>query len=165
MIRKNLHPDKFMGDLDTLTLNDEWLSSSKDQTNTRATSGDDNKKPSLETLISAHDFEVVASKTATKKAWAFYSSAATDLLTRDANKSCFDRIWFRPRVMRNVRSVNTRTNVMGVDTSLPLFTSPAAMAKLIHSEGECAIARACEKHGILQGVGMQRTELASSNKN
>lgn len=116
----------------------------------------DNEKPPLETLINAHDFEIVASKTASKKAWAFYSSAATDLLTRDANKSCFDRIWFRPRVMRNVRHVDTRTSVMGVGSSLPLFVSPAAMAKLIHPEGERAIAQAACKKGILQGVSATR---------
>lgn len=103
-------------------------------------------------LINSHDFEVVASKTASKKTWAFYSSAATDLITRDANKSCFDRIWFRPRVLRNVRTVKTRTKILGVDSSLPLFVSPAAMAKLIHPDGECAIARACANKGIIQGV-------------
>lgn len=97
---------------------------------------------------------MVASKTANKKTWAFYSSAATDLLTRNANKSCFDRIWFRPRVLRNVREVNTRTNILGGDYKLPLFVSPAAMAKLIHPEGECAIARACENKGIIQGVSL-----------
>jgi hypothetical protein len=28
------------------------------------------------------------------------------------------------------------------------------MAKLIHPEGECAIARACESKGIMQGVSI-----------
>jgi L-lactate dehydrogenase (cytochrome) len=112
----------------------------------------ENDKPPLETLINSHDFEHVASRTASKKTWAFYSSAATDLITRDANKSCFDRIWFRPRVLRNVRSVDTKSKILGVDVSLPLFVSPAAMAKLIHPEGERAIARACESRGIMQGV-------------
>lgn len=112
----------------------------------------ESNKPPLETLINSHDFEVVASRTASKKTWAFYSSAATDLITRDANKSCFDRIWFRPRVMRNVRSVDTKSTILGVDSSLSLFVSPAAMAKLIHPDGECAIARACTSKGIMQGV-------------
>jgi L-lactate dehydrogenase (cytochrome) len=151
VIRKNLHPDKLKGALDTSTVNDEWLSPSL-LSEKKNTNDDEGKKPPLETLINSHDFEVVASKTASKKAWAFYSSAATDLVTRNANSSCFNRIWFRPRVMRNVRSVDTRTSIMGVDSTLPLFASPAAMAKLIHVDGECAIAKACERKGILQGV-------------
>ncbi|RAO64086.1 uncharacterized protein BHQ10_000098 [Talaromyces amestolkiae] len=148
-IRKNLHRSKLQGILDKSTINDEWL---KEPPTENARVMFDNEKPPLDTLINAHDFEIVASKTASKKTWAFYSSAATDLLTRDANKSYFDRIWFRPRVMRNVRHVDTRTSVMGVNCSLPLFVSPAAMAKLIHPEGERAIAQAACEKGILQGV-------------
>lgn len=110
----------------------------------------------MDTLINAHDFELVASRTVSKKTWAFYSSAATDLLTRDANKSCFDRIWFRPRVLRNVRSVDTRTNLLGGSYKLPLFVSPAAMAKLIHPDGELAIAQACANKRIIQGVSVRR---------
>ncbi|KAH8697224.1 putative mitochondrial cytochrome b2-like protein [Talaromyces proteolyticus] len=149
VIKKNLPQDKFKGVLNQSTVNDEWLKESPTE-NARVVL--DSGKPPLTTLINAYDFETVASKTVNRKTWAFYSSAATDLITRDANRSCFDRIWFRPRVMRNVRSVDTRTTIQGVDSSLPLFVSPAAMAKLIHPDGECAIARACESRGIMQGV-------------
>lgn len=137
--------------IDESTIDNAWLKPPLDENRKTL---QDNEKPPLETLINAHDFEVVASKTASSKTWAFYSSAATDLITRDANKSCFDRIWFRPRVLRNVRSVDTRTKILGVDFKLPLFVSPAAMAKLIHPEGECAIARACESRDIMQGVSI-----------
>ncbi|KAL2223395.1 putative mitochondrial cytochrome b2 [Thermoascus aurantiacus ATCC 26904] len=149
VLKENLPPDKFKGVLDVSTVDQEWL---KEPPTENAKVVLDNEKPPLHTLINAHDFEVVASRTADKKTWAFYSSAATDLITRDANKSCFDRIWFRPRVLRNVRSVDTRTKILGVDSSLPLFVSPAAMAKLIHPDGECAIARACQNKGIMQGI-------------
>ncbi|OOQ82121.1 Cytochrome b2, mitochondrial [Penicillium brasilianum] len=149
VLKTNLQADKFKGVLDESSIDDAWLKPPPGE-NPKVLL--DNEKPPLETLINANDFEVVASKTASKKTWAFYSSAATDLITRDANKSCFDRIWFRPRVLRNVRSVDTRTKILGGDFRLPLFVSPAAMAKLIHPEGECAIARACESKGIMQGI-------------
>ncbi|KAJ5247612.1 hypothetical protein N7468_002595 [Penicillium chermesinum] len=110
------------------------------------------KSPPLQSLISSHDFEAVASKTAAEKTWAFYSSAANDLHTLQANRSSFDRIWFRPRVLKNVRNVDTSTKMLGGDYKLPLFVSPAAMAKMIHPEGECAIARACAEKQIMHGV-------------
>lgn len=138
-----------MGVLDESTIDDDWA---KEPPAENPQVILENEKPPLHTLINSYDFELVAAKTASKKAWAFYSSAATDLLTRDANKSCFDRIWFRPRVLRNVRAVDPKTTMLGVDCSLPLFVSPAAMAKLIHPEGERAIAKACENKGIMQGV-------------
>jgi len=149
VLKTGLAPEKFKGVFDESTIDADWIKPPPGETAKLLL---DNEKPPLETLINSHDFEVVASKTANKKTWAFYSSASTDLITRDANKSCFDRIWLRPRVLRNVRSVDTRTKILGGDYKLPLFVSPAAMAKLIHPEGECAIARACENKGIIQGV-------------
>ncbi|KAL4889030.1 FMN-dependent dehydrogenase-domain-containing protein [Aspergillus ambiguus] len=148
VLKANLSPDKHLGAIDEATIDAEWAKPPPTQTAQLA----HNEKPPLDTLINAHDFQEVASRTVSKKTWAFYSSAATDLITRDANKSCFDRIFFRPRVLRNVRDVETKTNMLGVDCSLPLFVSPAAMAKLIHPEGECAIAKACEAKGIMQGI-------------
>lgn len=150
-IKNNLPPEKLKGVLDRSTINDKWAKSSSPAASP-AKPAAENDKPALYSLINAHDFEVAASQTASKKAWAFYSSAATDLITRDANRSFFDRTWFRPRVLRNVRSVDTRTKILGVDSAIPLFVSPASMAKLIHPDGECAIARACESKGIFQGV-------------
>lgn len=149
VLKVHLPPEKHMGHLNESTITDDWI---KEPPSTNPQVVLEHEKPPLHTLINAHDFQVVASKTASAKTWAFYSSAANDLLTRDANKACFDRIWFRPRVLRNVRSVNTRTRMLGVDCGLPLFVSPAAMAKLIHPDGERAIARACESSGIMQGV-------------
>ncbi|KAE8340292.1 hypothetical protein BDV24DRAFT_134092 [Aspergillus arachidicola] len=152
VLTANLSQEKHMGVLDESTIDDEWVKQPPTE-NPKVVL--DHEKPPLHTLINSHDFELVASKTASKKTWAFYSSAATDLITRDANKSCFDRIWFRPRVLKNVRSVDAKTKILGIDSSLPLFVSPAAMAKLIHPDGECAIARACGNHGIMQGVSSE----------
>jgi L-lactate dehydrogenase (cytochrome) len=95
----------------------------------------------------------------TKKAWAFYSSAATNLVTRDANRSMFDRIWFRPRLLRNIRHIDTSTKILGHEVKLPFFVSPAAMAKLAHPDGELALAKGCEKFGISQCVRAALQEL------
>ncbi|OAX84619.1 hypothetical protein ACJ72_01015 [Emergomyces africanus] len=149
LIKSSLHNDKLKGVLDRNTIDDEWLKEPPEQS---AKHMPDNEKPPLTTLINAHDFEVVASKTATAKTWAFYSSASNDLITRNANKSFFDRTWLRPRVLRNVKEANTKTKILGCDVNLPLFVSPAAMVKLIHPDGELAIARACETRGIMQGI-------------
>ncbi|KAL4873161.1 hypothetical protein BDV12DRAFT_160489 [Aspergillus spectabilis] len=149
LLKAELAPEQYKGKLDESTIHEDWH---KQPASENPEAVWENDKPPLETLINSHDFEHVASRTASKKTWAFYSSAATDLITRDANKSCFDRIWFRPRVLKNVRSVHTKSKILGVDSSFPLFVSPAAMAKLIHPEGERAIARACESRRIMQGV-------------
>ncbi|BCS29027.1 FMN-dependent alpha-hydroxy acid dehydrogenase [Aspergillus puulaauensis] len=162
LLKAELAPEQYKGKLDESTIHEDW---DKQPASEKPEAVWENDKPPLETLINSHDFEHVASRTASKKTWAFYSSAATDLITRDANKSCFDRIWFRPRVLRNVRSVDTKSKILGVDLSMPLFVSPAAMAKLIHQDGECAIARACESRGIMQGISNNSSYTMEELKN
>ena len=110
-------------------------------------------KPELFKLISIDDFEEVARETFTKKAFAFYSSAATDLITHHANSQFYRRIMFRPRILRKVRDVDMKRSILGYDSNAPFFVSPAAMAKLAHPEGELALAKGCASEGIIQTVG------------
>ena len=109
-------------------------------------------KPDLLKIISAHDFEKVAEKTLTPKGWAFYSSAASDLISHHHNRDFFRRIFFRPRILKNVGQVKMQTSILGCPSSAPFFVSPAAMARLAHKDGEKAIARGCATEGIVQCI-------------
>jgi len=109
-------------------------------------------KPPLTSILSTHDFETAARSSLDAKTFAFYDSAATDLVTKSANRATFDRILLRPRILRNVSRVSTRSRILGHSVSLPLFVSPAALAKLVHPSGEKAIARACQAEGVLQCI-------------
>jgi L-lactate dehydrogenase (cytochrome) len=51
-----------------------------------------------------------------------------------------------------VKDVDTTTTMLGQKMSVPIFCSPAAMAKMVHPEGEKGIARGCRKQGIPQCV-------------
>lgn len=104
--------------------------------------------------VSSYDFEEAAIKTASKKTFAFYSTAATDCWTRDMNQSMYKRIWFRPRVMRNVAEVDTSSSVLGIPVKVPLFICPTGLAKMINPEGEKALARAAKSTGILEIVSI-----------
>jgi L-lactate dehydrogenase (cytochrome) len=110
------------------------------------------EKPSLDALINTYDFEAVASRTLTVKTWAFYSSAATDLHTKHRNASAFADIGLRPRVMRNVRDCDVTTKMLGQKINVPIFCSPAALAKMVHPEGEKELARGCMGAGVPQCI-------------
>jgi L-lactate dehydrogenase (cytochrome) len=109
-------------------------------------------KPPLESLISVHDFEDVARQTFTKKTYAFYSSAATDLVAQKSNVQVWRQLLLRPQILRNVSQVSTKRRILGCDSSAPFFVSPTAMAKLAHPDGELATARACGNENIIQCV-------------
>ncbi|KFH46246.1 Cytochrome b2-like protein [Hapsidospora chrysogenum ATCC 11550] len=109
-------------------------------------------KPPLNTLISAHDFELVASQTFQPKAWAFVSSAATDLHTKTRNATAYANIGLRPRGLRDVSRVDLSTTMLGHSIRAPMFCGPVAMAALVHEQGEKDIGRACKQAGIAQCV-------------
>ncbi|KAF2255081.1 hypothetical protein BU26DRAFT_527938 [Trematosphaeria pertusa] len=149
LIAKTLGAEKRKGKIDSETATDLLKPPPTEEAQPKLAVG---AKPPLTTLINSYDFEAVAEKTLTKKAYAFYSSAATNLVTRDANRSMFDRIWFRPRLLRNIRDIDTSTKILGQGVKLPFFVSPSAMARLAHPDGELALARGCEKFGVAQCI-------------
>jgi L-lactate dehydrogenase (cytochrome) len=52
----------------------------------------------------------------------------------------------------NVKDVDTSTFMLGQRMSMPIFCSPAAMAKMVHPDGEKGLARGCRAKGIPQCV-------------
>jgi L-lactate dehydrogenase (cytochrome) len=150
LIGKTLGSSKCKGKLDRNNVPADWLK--PPPTEAVQQELEIGAKPPLSSVINSHDFEQVAEKVLTKKAWAFYSSAATDLITKEGNKKLFDRIWFRPRLVKNVKHVDTTTKILGQDVKMPFFVSPAAMAKLAHPDGELALAKGANNYGIAQCV-------------
>lgn len=148
LIKTSLPDSKIIGTLDPATINDEWVK--PPPSITKSFSPD--AKPPLDTLINTHDFVSAARQTLTPKTWAFYSSAATDLNTKARNTSAYVDIGLRPRILTDVKVVDTSTKMLGQKMSVPIFCSPAAMAKMVHPDGEKAIAKGCRRIGIPQCV-------------
>jgi L-lactate dehydrogenase (cytochrome) len=103
-------------------------------------------------IINVNDFEVAAEKRATGATWAFMASAADDELTKRWNARDFAKIALRPRVLRNVATIDTSTTILGIPTSMPVFVSPTGLNKLAHPNGECEITAAVGKAGLIQVV-------------
>ncbi|KAG8834835.1 Cytochrome b2, mitochondrial precursor [Serendipita sp. 400] len=108
--------------------------------------------PPVAAMVNLYDFEEIAKKVLSNTAWAYYSSAAEDEASHANNLNSFKRYWFRPRVMRAVADIDMKTSILGIDTALPIFVSPAALAGLGHPEGEVNITRGAGKAGIIQGI-------------
>ncbi|KAJ3086313.1 hypothetical protein HK102_013300 [Quaeritorhiza haematococci] len=109
-------------------------------------------KPSLDACLNLFDFEAVAKTVLKPEAWAYYSSGADDELTLRENHSAFHRIWLKPRVLVNVKNVNTQTTMLGTPCSLPIYISATALGKLGHPEGEVVLTRGAGTRGIIQMI-------------
>lgn len=110
--------------------------------------------PPVGALLNLDDFERKAREILSDQAWAYYSSAGDDEISVHENRNAFGRVWFKPRILRRVGDVDTSVQLVGgtIDSSLPIYISPAAMAKLGHPEGELNLTRAAGNGGIIQGV-------------
>ena len=108
--------------------------------------------PPLDGLLNLDDIEEVATKQISRKAWAYYFSAADDLISKRLNNEAYRSILLRPRVFVDCEECDVSTTIMGQQVGLPIFVSPAAMARLAHPDGEAGIAQACSKFGALQMI-------------
>ncbi|KAG8933794.1 hypothetical protein FRC00_012790 [Tulasnella sp. 408] len=106
-ITSNLPPEKHLGPVDPSTVKEapKELTAEQKQREERS-----RFKPPLDECLNLHDFEAVAKATLPDKAWAYYSSAADDEITHRDNRAAFQRIWFRPRILRDVTHVDWYVN-------------------------------------------------------
>ena len=106
--------------------------------------------PPLDNLLNLDEIEEVATKQISRKAWAYYFSAADDLISKRLNNEAYRSILLRPRIFIDCEECDVSTTILGHKVGLPIFVSPAAMARLAHPSGEAGIAQACSKFGALQ---------------
>ncbi|KAJ1570073.1 hypothetical protein HK096_003025 [Nowakowskiella sp. JEL0078] len=110
------------------------------------------KNPPISTMLNLQDFEELAERTMKPEAWAYYSGGSEDEITLYENHAAFHRIWIKPRILINVKKVDTTTTILGCHSSLPFYVSATALGKLGHPEGEVVLTRAAGKKKIIQMI-------------
>ena len=106
-------------------------------------------RPPLSEILNLFDFEVLARELLPPKTWAYYSSASDDEVAIRENHYAFQRVWFRPRVLRNVAKIDFSHTILGQKTSVPFYISAMALGRLGHPDGELCLTRAAGKHGVI----------------
>ena len=90
-------------------------------------------------------------------AYEFVASGAADEHTLRWNREAFDRIRLRPRVLRDVATVDTRVTLLGRDLAFPILLAPTAYHRVLHPEGELETARGAGAAGVTWIVSMSTT--------
>lgn len=158
IIKRLLSPEACIGVIDESTVNpakhvvagkEKLPSRGLHQTLTHAaTKVQPWKKPPIEAMLNAFDFESVAAHTMTEEGWGYYSSGADDEITLRENHTAFQRIWFKPRVLVDVKNIDMTTSILGTKSSFPLYFTATALGKLADDDGELAISRAAANTGV-----------------
>ncbi|KAJ7103392.1 FMN-dependent dehydrogenase-domain-containing protein [Mycena belliarum] len=153
-LAKNLPPSKHLG-----PLSETAAQSVAREQQTRKKTKDElrveqalSQRPPLVRILSLADMEEVARKVLSHKAEAYYASGADDQITLTENARAFSRFFFHPRVMRPVGKCDPSTTILGFKSSIPVFVSGAALAKLGHPLGEINIVKGAATTSIIQMV-------------
>ncbi|KAJ2724964.1 Hydroxyacid oxidase 1 [Coemansia sp. Benny D115] len=96
-------------------------------------------------FVSLDDFEQYAMANLDRNALDYYRSGAQDMITLRDNQRAFDRIAVRPRVLRDVSKLTTKTTLLGHPIDSPICIAPTAMQRMAHPDGEVATARAAQR--------------------
>jgi 4-hydroxymandelate oxidase len=108
-------------------------------------------------ILSLIEFEELARRSMTPMAYEFVVSGAADEHTLRWNREAFDRIRLRPRVLRDVATVDTRVTLLGRDLAFPILLAPTAYNRVLHPEGELETARGAGAAGATLIVSMSTT--------
>jgi L-lactate dehydrogenase (cytochrome) len=90
-----------------------------------------------------------------------YYVPLTKPIAHTENVRAFSRFFFHPRVLRAVSRCDPSTKILGFKSSIPVFASSAALAKLGHPLGETNITRGAGRTGIIQIVSTNASFSAS----
>lgn len=142
-LEENLKPEALLGSVDQDTLPKE---TGQPASATEAPEG----PPPVESFLNMDDIEDVATKSVSKKAWAYYYSASDDKISKHFNTEVYRSIILRPRVFIDCSRCDLDTTILGHKVGMPIFVAPAAMARLAHPAGEAGIAEACRSFGAMQ---------------
>ncbi|OMJ23821.1 Hydroxyacid oxidase 1 [Smittium culicis] len=95
------------------------------------------------------DLEEAAEEKLDMNTKTYFQTGSMDMITRDENRSAYDRIQIRPRFLRNVKTVDTGVRVFGDSFKSPIFYAASGMQRMAHSDGEIGAARSACKRGTL----------------
>jgi L-lactate dehydrogenase (cytochrome) len=102
----------------------------------------------LSRALTIADLRTAAKRRTPRAVFDYTDGAAEAEISLRRAREAFQRVEFRPRVLRDVTAVDTTTAVLGRPAALPLVFAPTGFTRMMHHQGECAVARVAEAVGI-----------------
>ena len=116
-----------------------------------ATQGKEKKPHDLNCLTIA-ELEKHAAVRMNKQTRDYYNEGADSGSTLLENSTAYSKYRIRPRVLRDISTIDTSVSLWGARNSVPIGVAPTAMQCLAHPDGEVATAKACKEAHIAMGL-------------
>jgi L-lactate dehydrogenase (cytochrome) len=78
----------------------------------------------------------------------YVDGAADDEISLERSKAVFRELEFQPNVLRDVSHADASTSILGRDATYPFGFAPTGYTRMMHHEGESAVARVAQRVGI-----------------
>ena len=82
----------------------------------------------------------------------FVDGGAEDEVTLRRNREAFERVRLVPRLFAGAPGVDLSTELLGDRVTMPVALAPTGIVRLVHPEGELAVARAAARAGVIYTV-------------
>jgi L-lactate dehydrogenase (cytochrome) len=102
-------------------------------------------KRRLSRAASVADLRRIARRRLPRGVFDYVDGAAEDEVTMRRNATAYRNVQFRPRVLRDVGAVDTRTTLLGQPLAYPLVLAPTGFTRMVDPQGELAVARAAAR--------------------
>lgn len=102
----------------------------------------------LSRAVNIADLRRLARRRLPRGVFDYVDGAAEDELTAARNVHAYEDLEFRPRVLRDVGTVDTSTTLLGDSIQFPLVLAPTGFTRIVDPAGELAVAREAAEHGI-----------------
>jgi L-lactate dehydrogenase (cytochrome) len=102
----------------------------------------------LAQAVTIDDLRSIARRRSPRAVFDYTDGAASAEISLSRARSLFANLQFNPSVLRDVSQVDTTISVLGTRAEQPFAFAPTGFTRLMHHEGERAVVRVAERHGV-----------------
>ena len=102
----------------------------------------------LGNAYSIDDLRRLAKRRTPRSVFDYTDGAAEAEISLRRARALFQAIEFFPEVLHDVSTVDTSTSMLGTPSTLPMAFAPTGFTRMMHHEGESAVASVAERRGI-----------------
>src|SRR5881397_2587315 len=102
----------------------------------------------LAKVASIPDLRRLARRRAPRAVFDYTDGAAGEEVSLLRARKAYRRVEFQPTVLEDVSTVDLSTTILGRRASLPLVFAPTGFTRMMHTEGEPAVARVAARVGV-----------------
>ena len=100
-------------------------------------------------FVSTEEIIQLARRRVHQGVWDYLVGGSESETTLRRNRLAFDRLAFRPRVLRDVSSIDTSSTMLGHNLRIPVMLAPVGSLQVFDPEGGVAATRAAAEYGIM----------------